>query len=133
MPRNFSRSFGTCLRTRSNSPLKAETSQSPRTIHRKQFSPSASATPASAWSRKLCSAFLIHSNRATARLSIVLVGSDWVWLFQNLSRRRTAAPSLYKATERIVAQLLRYRCRPCREVKQLASLQKRSPTRHGKL
>jgi Osmosensitive K+ channel histidine kinase len=37
-PRNSSRSFGIYLRTPSNSPLKEETSQSPRTIHRKQFS-----------------------------------------------------------------------------------------------
>lgn len=33
----FSRSFGICLRTRSNSRLKKETSQSSRTIHRKGF------------------------------------------------------------------------------------------------
>ncbi len=60
-------------------------------IHRKQFSPLPSATAASVWSRKSCSASLILSNRATARLSTVLEGSVWVWPFQNLSRRPTAA------------------------------------------
>src|SRR5438067_5281023 len=63
MPQNFSRSFGTCLRTRSNSRLKPETSQSPQTIHQKPFSMLVCATPASAWNRKLCNAFSIHSSR----------------------------------------------------------------------
>jgi len=129
----FSRSFGTCLRTRSNSRLKPETSQSPQTIHQKPFSMLVCATPASAWNRKLCNAFSIHSSRATARLSIVLAGSVWGWPFQNLWRRPTAARLLHKATEPIVTQVLRYRWKLCRKVKQLASLQKRSLTGHIKL
>ena len=71
----FSRSFGSCFRMRSNSRLKAETSQSPQRIHQKQFSMSVCAIPASVWNRKLCSAFSIHSSRVTARLSTVLAGS----------------------------------------------------------